>query len=172
MKVLIIESDLQSKAYSTERLVELKEALSYCPKTGIFRWKKPTSNRVKVGDVAGSLRDDGYVEIRFKGVLYSAAKLAWWFTTGDVIMPDHKNRVRHDNSIENLRPATYSQNLANRLTHNAIGFRGVSRTRNGFAAQICCDYQVYNLGTFASAELAHAAYKKKAKELFGEFADE
>ena len=130
---MIIESDLQSKAYSTERLVELKEALSYCPKTGIFRWKKPTSNRVKVGDVAGSLRDDGYVEIRFKGVLYSAAKLAWWFTTG---------------------------------------FRGVSRTRNGFAAQICCDYQVYNLGTFASAELAHAAYKKKAKELFGEFADE
>ena len=57
---MIIESDLQSKAYSTERLVELKEALSYCPKTGIFRWKKPTSRRVKSDDIAGTLSVDGH----------------------------------------------------------------------------------------------------------------
>jgi len=131
-----------------------------------------TSNCVQVGDIAGSLRDSGYVQIRYKGILYRAHTLAWFFITGNLVLIDHKNRIRNDNRITNLRPATQSQNLANSNHYNPAGFRGVFRKGRGYSAQICCNYQVYHLGTFASAELAAEAYKKKAKELFGEFADE
>ncbi|MFA5952924.1 MAG: hypothetical protein WC807_21925 [Hyphomicrobium sp.] len=40
------------KHISHERLLEL---IHYDPETGLMKWQKPTSNRVKVGQRAGSL---------------------------------------------------------------------------------------------------------------------
>ncbi len=41
----------------------LRELLHYDPATGVFTRKVRTSNRINIGDVAGTLRPDGYLKI-------------------------------------------------------------------------------------------------------------
>jgi len=83
---------------------------------------------------------------------------------------DHMDRNKLNNSVENLRWATSSENLRNKKDsgRNTSGFKGVSfHKRNGkYKATI----QVKHIGYFDNKEDAARAYDKKAKELFGEFA--
>lgn len=86
---------------------------------------------------------------------------------------DHRNGDSLDCQRRNLRLATSKQNNANRsiLRKREIRFKGVNSTPAGnFSAVISINGRARHLGTFASAEIAAAAYDKKAKELFGEFA--
>lgn len=87
---------------------------------------------------------------------------------------DHKNQNKRDNRRSNLRPATYSENGANRGLHrnNTSGFKGVcwNAGTKSWKAQIRCLGEHYYLGLFAAAEEAARAYDAKALELFGEFA--
>lgn len=86
---------------------------------------------------------------------------------------DHRNGDRLDNRRENLRPATDSQNQANR--HKV---RGVSRhkgvtwyKRYGlWRARITVGDRERHLGYFDSEEAAAEAYNDAARACFGEFA--
>lgn len=93
----------------------LKSLLTYDPDTGVFTWVRPTSTRLRVGQVAGRM-NGGYISIRICGREYGAHRLAWLYIHG--IWPDkdidHINRDRSDNRIENLRAATRAENLQNR----------------------------------------------------------
>jgi hypothetical protein len=53
-----------------------------------------------------------------------------------------------------------------------VGFKGVSFSRSGkkFQASICINNRIIYLGTFITAEEAHAAYCTAATRYFGEFA--
>ena len=87
---------------------------------------------------------------------------------------DHRNGNPSDNRWDNLREATSAQNKANRTrpTTNKTGFKGVSfneRSRR-FCAHISIGNKTVFLGSFATAEEAHAAYVAKARDIFGEFA--
>lgn len=65
---------------SLERLSEL---LDYNPATGVFVWKVARCN-VKVGDVAGrTYKPTNYRVIRIDDVDYYAARLAWYYVTGE-----------------------------------------------------------------------------------------
>ena len=83
---------------------------------------------------------------------------------------DHINGNRKDNSVDNLRWSTESENGANKITakNNRLGVKGVtlSKNKDRYVAQ---HKRIY-LGTFDTVEEASEAYKKKAIELFGEFA--
>ena len=83
-------------------------------------------------------------------------------------MTDHRNGNGLDNQRVNLRPATRSQNMANRRlnSNSASGFKGVHRQRNRWIAHCKSIY----LGSFTTAEEAARAYDAAARELFGEFA--
>ena len=87
---------------------------------------------------------------------------------------DHWNRDKLDNRKSNLRPCSQSQNIANQDARKTskTGIKGVHPFKGGpkFAAQITHNRKVYSLGVFATVEDAASAYKKKAVELFGEFA--
>ncbi len=87
---------------------------------------------------------------------------------------DHKNQNSLDDRIENLRPATLSQNGANsRLaSNNTSGYKGVSwrKSHSKWEARIIVNKNRINLGLFDDPAEAHAAYMKAAREHFGEFA--
>ncbi len=56
---------------------KLKELLHYDPKTGDFTRKVATCNSIKIGDVAGYQRPDGYIIIHLLKTRHLAHRLAW-----------------------------------------------------------------------------------------------
>lgn len=92
----------------------------------------------------------------------------------DGLEVDHKNNDAFDNRRCNLRPATPSQNQANRhaLPRNTSGYRGVTFVKkvSNWQASIKHNGYRYHLGCFATPEEAAHAYNVKAIELFGDFA--
>jgi HNH endonuclease len=155
----------------------IRQLLDYDPITGIFRWRVNRGSRYYAGAKAGSINSNGYIVIRIDGVLYSSHRIAMVYLTGDCPPEvDHINLVRSDNRFENLRQATRAQNRMNSPTHknNRVGIKGVHfRSRNGYRrpyeANIRIDGRLKNLGRFATADEAQAAYVAAAKECFGEF---
>lgn len=87
---------------------------------------------------------------------------------------DHRDRDGLNNTDDNLRISTYSQNQGNsKATKNTGLPKGVGRIKgsklNPYCAQITYNRKKIHLGSFPTAEAAHEAYCKKAKELFGEY---
>jgi hypothetical protein len=85
---------------------------------------------------------------------------------------DHIDGDGLNNRRSNLRLATHTDNMRNRRTqkNNQSGIKGVSRSRRSWIAQIRVNGKNRYLGTFPTAESAHAAYAAAAKELHGKFA--
>ena len=87
---------------------------------------------------------------------------------------DHKNGDTLNNTKDNLRIATHSQNLFNRgkPSSNTSGFKGVSwRKKDKFyEAYITANKKRIRLGCFDNLIAAARAYDKAAIELHGEFA--
>lgn len=74
-------------------------------------------------------------------------------------MCDHKNRIRCDNRLENLRICTSSQNNQNKPPTGSCGFLGVTKTSEfRFRARCMVGRKSHSLGYFKSAELAAMAY--------------
>ena len=87
---------------------------------------------------------------------------------------DHVNGDKLDNRRENLRAATTSQNSANspRKRCNTSGYKGVTfHAHTGkWRAQIMHNRKYLHIGLYKTREDAAHAYDKKARELYGEFA--
>ncbi len=92
----------------------------------------------------------------------------------DGVTVDHRDNDGLNNRRKNLRLATTSQNGMNSRMqrNNSTGFKGVSLVRRSgkFSAIIIANRKTYNLGTFSTAQEAHAAYRGAAKVLHGKFA--
>lgn len=150
----------------------LRSLLAYDPETGVFTWSERTSNRIKVGDVAGSKGSNGYVYIKTIFGKFLAHRLAWLHAYG--VRPahdiDHINGIRDDNRIANLREVTRKQNLENQglQPKNSSGYRGVhwSNRDERFVAQVHHNSKNIYAGKFDSAEEAASAAAAKRAELF------
>jgi hypothetical protein len=146
----------------------LTRLLDYDPSTGVFRWKERTSNRVKVGDVAGVVdtrEKKGHRYLCINGIRYAAHRVAWFYVkkVWPKLEIDHRNLCGDDNWIDNLREATHQQNMRNvaMRKRNRTGFKGVvphSQAKNKFTAQISVDGVTRYLGLFNTPEEAHQRY--------------
>lgn len=152
----------------------LKELFSYDPKTGFFTNLVDRGSRAKAGERAGSLSQRGYRDLKVDGVSYREHHLAWLYVNG--IVPeqlDHKNGVRHENWIDNLRPANGTQqNFNAERATGASALRGAyfdSRVQRWYS-QIKIGGVVKWLGHFDSAEDAHRAFMAEVNVHHGEFA--
>ena len=154
----------------TMTLEILKKDLNYNKKTGVFTWRTAPANRIIVGQLAGTLRKDGYRVICVKSKYYLAHRLAWFWIHmewphGDI---DHINRVRSDNRIANLRDVSRSinmQNIKNHQKNNISGFLGATTMpHKRWHARIMVNGKQIFIGSFKSPLEAHNAYIKKKQE--------
>jgi hypothetical protein len=151
----------------------LRQVLHYNEVTGVWTWLI-SRGRIRAGSVAGHVPSDGYRRIRIDGQTYISSRLAWLYTNGvwppDLI--DHRDCARDNDQINNLRQASWSQNMSNRPGWSRRGFpKGVraSKTNTGFEASIYNGKRTH-LGTFPTIEAARGAYAKAAVAAWGEFA--
>ena len=142
---------------------------------GSLFWRETLCTKIRIGDLCGYERKDGYRTIYVNGQHNLAHRLIylWHFGTVPEFI-DHINGVKNDNRPENLRPATRAQNGANRSkpASNTSGFKGVSfhKGTGKFKGQIKINGRLIYLGLFSDPESAHAAYIEAAKHIHREFA--
>ncbi len=141
----------------------LHECLYYSPRTGKFFWIE-SRRGMRRGQQAGTIGTRGYRQIKLDGTIYYAHRLAWLYIHGNFPKDqvDHKNRVRADNRIVNLREATNRDNHRNQSmpSTNSSGCTGVYNTNNGqpspWQADIRGDNGVRRRKYFATFEEAVA----------------
>jgi hypothetical protein len=141
--------------------------------TGNLFWKKKGSgkrNHLKAGSYSWRAR---VVVVSYKK--YPVSKIVWLLATGD--WPenslDHIDRNPDNNKISNLRPATFQQNMANRVFRRAVsGYIGVCwrEKRGKFSATHYAAGQCKHLGYYATAEEAALVRDEAAKMAHGSFA--
>lgn len=146
----------------------LKEILDYDPNTGEFRWKVNKGTRAIAGSIAGNININGYRVIWIDRKLYKAHRLAWLYHYGThpIDQIDHKNGIRADNGIDNLRQVTNQQNQQNvkRRKHNTSGITGVhwDTKSKKWRAKIMHKNKSINLGLYD--DINEAAKVRKAAE--------
>lgn len=137
------------------------QPISYDPVTGrLYRREQ----------VAGRLREDGYIQINFQSKEHLAHRVVWYLVhgrwpTNDL---DHRDGDKTNNRIENLREVTHGENMQNKVTphkNNRSGYLGVQSHAGGYKAVIKKDGVAYYLGLYKTAEEAHQVYMNKKKEL-------
>ncbi len=167
----------------------LRELLSYNPETGALTWmfrerkwfaadnvfarwntryaNKPAFTWIdRHGYAQGAIFDRHYVAHR---VIWAMQTGAW--PTAHV---DHINGDRGDNRWDNLREASHMENCRNRRasSNSTSKYLGVcwNKQAGKWRARINVDGAIYNLGDFASEEVAAKVYDVAARHHFGQFA--
>lgn len=160
-------------------IAELRRVVSYNETTGILTWIVQSAYNVFPGMEAGSTDGQGYKHFQYKGMVYPCHQVAWAFVHGDwpAMDIDHKNNVRDNNWIGNLREATSAQNHANRslAKNNKSGAKGVCFKRGKWEVSIgytTADgkYKQRYLGRLEDFDLAKIIYAEAAEQMNGDFA--
>lgn len=151
-------------------LEQCRKFLRYEAETGHFYWQNRRKDHD--GKRAGYVSTKGYRQIKLCDVAQMEHRLAWLMTYGELPSDqiDHRNEIKSDNRINNLRDAT---NQTNRLfvakangDNKSSGVRGVHRTtgfdgsRGGrrWQAHIRRDHKLIYLGVHPTIEIAAECY--------------
>jgi hypothetical protein len=151
---------------------KLHELFSYDQETGDFSWRVKKSKNVKVGVPINSNNGKGYKVVKIDNKTYMVHRLIWMYVYGkfpenDI---DHKNRIRSDNRLLNLRDASKTDNAQNISIprHNKSGHIGVSwiKSHKSWTVYIKVEQKNKWLGYYKDLNDAVAARKRGEKEYY------
>lgn len=148
------------------------EVFRYDAITGRLHWKIKTGRSVKIGNVAGAPRKDGYWRVQVNNKRYLAHRVIWIMHNGkipDGMQIDHINHDPSNNLLENLRLVTIQENAMNRsIQSNSSSVMGVywNSQRNKWQAQIKTNGKNKNLGRFINLQDA-VSTRKQAEIKYG-----
>jgi hypothetical protein len=151
----------------------LHELFEY--RDGMLFWKIARPH-VVVGQKAGHISDRGYQRVVINNKMYKAHRIIFLMHKGYLpIEIDHIDGDKLNNKIENLRPATRSQNLLNKKkpSSNTSGVKGVSwcAERNKWEVQMYVDGKKKYVGRFESLDVAKSMAMAFREKHHGEFAN-
>jgi len=154
------------KEITQERVKEL-----FTLKVDGLYWKKSKTGRH--GEKAGY--KGKYREIRIGNILYFEHRLIYLWHHGWIPNQlDHKDGNGINNSIDNLRPATQTQNMGNARKRERTSsiYKGVCfyKALRKWHAYININYKRTHLGYFENEMDAAKAYNRAAVDKFGEYA--
>ena len=139
------------------------------------RWNGRYASQV-AGTVVNNSKGKQYWAVRVDDTRYLAHRLVYALTYGTDPRSMHVDHINGDginNTPNNLRLATQSENMRNRgaTRKNTSGVKGVSRDnqRQKWRSQIKLNGHTRHLGYFHSLNEASAAYEAAAREHFGAF---
>ncbi|OGT59774.1 MAG: hypothetical protein A3E01_04660 [Gammaproteobacteria bacterium RIFCSPHIGHO2_12_FULL_63_22] len=144
--------------------------------SGRLFWLVSNTNRIRVGEQAGTRSDEGYIVLMIQRQRIPAHRIVFAMTHGrwPVGEVDHINRVRDDNRPCNLREASKSQNQMNRPVSplSGTGVKGVGwcKKSNRWRARIALNGKRVSVGLFDTIAEAAEAYAAASKSLHGQFA--
>jgi len=166
-------------------IVESREFIVESPSKGVFKSLVDIEDYDRIMEANIKWRIDspstrvryGPYIIGYNRELKKEVKLHRWLMDAPPgLQVDHINGDTLDNRRCNLRLVTIKENQANRRMNynNAVGYKGVRRTKSGkkYTARLCRRLnrgktKEIHLGTFTSLQEAAMAYDRKAIEIYG-----
>lgn len=149
---------------------ELHDLFTY--KDGNLYWKVLQKNRKTI---AGSLSANGYKTVHLGGKIYMAHRIVYMMQHGK--LPDRLDHIdgnKLNNRIENLRPATRSQNAFNTKppSTNKTGSKNVyySKGNKAYRVMLVIDGQKKHIGYFKDLELADLVAVEARSKYHGKYA--
>lgn len=159
---------------------ELKRLFDYRDDGNLIRKVATGGQCGQIGTVIGSVStysnrpDKKYISTKIQGISYKVHRLIFLWHNG--YLPeqlDHINRITLDNRIENLRPATISENASNRkiFSSNTSGAKGVSwhKISKKWFVYIDINKKRKNIGYFDDFELAELVSLEAHDKFHGAF---
>ena len=152
----------------------VSETFEYHQDGYLIRKKSKAQNAI-IGEKTNFIDSKGYRTVWFNGKTEREHRLIYLMFKGycpQII--DHIDMNKENNKIENLRPATKSQNNVNCYvrSNNSTGVKGVyfCKTTNKWRARINYNGKAIEIGRFDVLQDAKNARLIREKEIFGEFA--
>lgn len=162
------------KIKSLPDLETLNRLFSVDFSAGVLRWKIHRGRAIR-GAVVGFVQPNGYLATSIGNQSYYIHRIIWKMATGSDPQNtvDHKNGDRADSRLENLREATFGQNMVNSKpsVKAPLGIKGIHlfKQTNRWSSGISVNGKKMHLGYFATPEEAADAYKAASLKFHGEF---
>jgi hypothetical protein len=141
----------------------------------LFEYKDGSLYSKKTGKRVGCRHHTGYVHLVVNKKQYNAHRLIFLMHHG--YLPetvDHVDGDRSNDRIENLRPATWAQNLQNMKMRasNTSGHKNVRwcKFRNKWTVEISVNKRRFNIGRFDDLEFANLVASEAREKFHGAFA--
>lgn len=150
---------------------ELHERFEY--RNGELYWKVLNKKR---NTIAGGINNHGYRIVHIGNKVYSAHRIVYMMQYGKLPERiDHIDGNKLNNRIENLRPATRSQNAFNTklFSTNKSGCKNVhySKTNKAYRVLLVINGKRKHIGYYKDLELADLVAKEARNKYHGEYAN-
>lgn len=160
---------------------KIKELFDYREDGFLVRKHNTQGNKNYAGKIVGYIpkkisRNSRYVTTKIHGEHWCVHKLIYFYHYGYIPEQiDHINRNTFDNRIENLRPATSTQNMSNRgiFVNNKSGCKGVCwhKRLKKWQVSVGVNKKQRHIGYFDDFELAELVALEARDKFHGKFAN-